>query len=282
MKDSAGNLLMWYLDAGVDESIGEKPVNRYDTPVGSLDKPALPSPLISGSASAVARPSRLPATPTTEVTVASSPLSSADLAVRSAYEAAAAATSVIELRRILETFTDCPLSKTATNLVFCDGNPQAHVLLIGEAPGADEDRQGLPFVGVSGQLLDLMLASIGLDRTKVLISNTVFWRPPGNRIPTTGETATCLPFVERLIELIHPKVLVTLGGAAAKSLLAQSQGVTRLRGRWFEYATPNLPRPVDATVLFHPAYLLRSPGQKRYAWRDLLAIRKRLESRDKT
>ena len=162
------------------------------------------------------------------------------------------------------------------NLVFYDGNPEARIVLIGEAPGADEDRQGLPFVGVSGQLLDRMLASIGLDRTQVLIANTVFWRPPGNRSPTTSETAACLPFVERLIELVGPDIVVTLGGAAAKSLLAQTQGVTRLRGRWFEYETPRLSRPIAATVLFHPAYLLRSPAQKRLAWRDLLAIRKRL------
>lgn len=281
MKDSALSLLKWYLDAGVDETIGERPVDRYGLPVASSLPSAPSSPLESTAASTTARPPSPRAAPTMRASAASSPVAGADLAVRSAYEAAAAATSVIELRRILETFTDCPLSKTATNLVFCDGNPEAQVLLIGEAPGADEDRQGVPFVGVSGQLLDLMLASIGLDRTKVLISNTVFWRPPGNRIPTTAETAMCLPFVERLIELVQPRVLVTLGGAAAKSVLGQSQGVTRLRGRWFEYATPRLARPVDATVLFHPAYLLRSPGQKRYAWRDLLAIRKRLESRDK-
>jgi DNA polymerase len=197
-------------------------------------------------------------------------------AVRSAVEAAAAASNLEELRAALETFDDCPLKKTAMNLVFYDGNPEARLLLIGEAPGADEDRQGLPFVGVSGQLLDRMLGSIGLDRTQVLISNTVFWRPPGNRSPTTSETAACLPFVERLIELVNPEIVVTLGGAAAKSLLAQTQGVTRLRGRWLEYATPRLARPIAATVLFHPAYLLRSPAQKRLAWRDLLAIRKRL------
>jgi uracil-DNA glycosylase family 4 len=233
MPQSAMCLLQWYLEAGVDETIGELPVDRFAGPL-----PALADPV--------------------EKVAQSSP-------VRRAAPVAA-----------LEAFDECPLKKTAMNLVFYDGNPKARLLLIGEAPGADEDRQGQPFVGVSGQLLDRMLASIGLDRRQVLISNTVFWRPPGNRSPTTSETAACLPFVERLIELVDPEIVVTLGGAAAKSVLAQTQGVSRLRGRWLEYETPRLLRPIAATVLFHPAYLLRSPAQKRLAWRDLLAIRKRL------
>ena len=162
-------------------------------------------------------------------------------------------------------------------MVFTDGNPKARVIMVGEAPGAEEDRQGVPFVGPSGKLVDQMLASIGLDREQVLITNTVFWRPPGNRSPTTQEIAICLPFLERLIELVDPKILVPVGGPAATALLAQSKGITRLRGQWFSYASSRMASPVPATPLLHPAYLLRSPAQKREVWKDLLAIRQKLE-----
>jgi len=184
---------------------------------------------------------------------------------------------VEDLRARLETFDGCPLRKTATNLVFTDGSPEARILLVGEGPGAEEDRQGLPFVGPSGKLLDRMMASVGLDRSSVLISNTVFWRPPGNRTPTPQETAVCMPFVERLIEIVNPDILIALGGPAAKSLLAQTDGVGRLRGKWFTYSTPGMPSPIDATALYHPAYLLRSPGQKRVTWMDWLNIKRKLE-----
>jgi DNA polymerase len=150
-------------------------------------------------------------------------------------------------------------------------------MFVGEAPGADEDRQGLPFVGISGKLLDQMLAFVGLDRaTNAYITNVVFWRPPGNRTPTDEEIASCLPFAARHIELVDPAVLVFVGGLAAKTLLATQLGITKIRGRWHNYETPGLPRPVPAMPLFHPAYLLRSPQQKRFAWRDLLAIKQKL------
>ena len=149
-------------------------------------------------------------------------------------------------------------------------------MFVGEAPGAQEDRQGEPFVGPSGTLLNKMLASIGIERTDVLVSNTVFWRPPGNRTPTLQETAVCMPFMERLIELADPDVLVTLGGPAAKALLGETQGVGRLRGRWFTYETARMSHPIDATAMFHPAYLLRTPSQKRVAWQDLLSIQDKL------
>ena len=200
----------------------------------------------------------------------------AEAAIHDAVGLAEAANSVDVLYAALQSFDGCPLKKTATNLVFTDGNPAAKILFIGEGPGADEDRQGLPFVGPSGQLLDRMLASIGLDRQRVLISNTVFWRPPGNRTPTTAEIAICMPFVERLIDVVDPDIVIALGGAAAKTLLAQSQGIGRLRGKWFSYSSPRLPRPIDAAAMFHPAYLLRSPGQKREAWRDMLMLKKKL------
>ena len=258
-------LMEFYLAAGVDETIGEAPVDRY-APLPAVQPPvAVPRP-----ANEVRPPAPVVAAPVLPP--------SGDAAVKSAVGAAAEAQSVADLRRALEAFEGCPLKKTATNLVFTDGNPEARIVLIGEAPGAEEDRQGLPFVGVSGKLLDRMLGSIGLDRTQVLISNTVFWRPPGNRTPTTSETAVCMPFVERLIELAEPALLVALGGPAAKALLAQGAGISQLRGRWFGYATARLSHPIPATALFHPAYLLRSPAQKRLAWRDLLDIRRHLDA----
>ncbi len=150
--------------------------------------------------------------------------------------------------------------------------------MIGEAPGAEEDRRGLPFVGPSGRLLDRMLASIDLDRGKVLISNIIYWRPPGNRNPSTSEVAMCMPFVERLVELVDPDMLIALGGPSASALFGQKTGIGKLRGRWLSYQTPRLSRPIPARALFHPAYLLRSPAQKRLAWRDLLAIREKIQS----
>jgi DNA polymerase len=150
-------------------------------------------------------------------------------------------------------------------------------MIIGEAPGADEDRIGRPFVGRAGQLLDRMLAAIGLDRGGVLITNVIYWRPPGNRTPTAAEIASCLPFVFRLIALVRPKVLVLSGGTAAGALLAQSQGITRLRGRWFHLAVPGLDQPVPTLPMFHPSFLLRTPERKREAWRDLLSLRARLD-----
>ena len=276
-------LLQWYVDAGVDETISNTPVNRFKQEAERLGEPTgkqqesdpVPAPGLSDAGPAVP-----PVPPPSILDQAPSPAKPgpANGELTAAVHLAKAAESVDDLRRGLENFDGCGLKKTATNLVFTDGNPEASILFVGEGPGAEEDRQGLPFVGPSGKLLDKMLASIGLDRTGVLISNTVFWRPPGNRTPSPQETATCMPFVERLIELVDPKILVTLGGPAAKSLLAQTAGVGRLRGRWFHYETPGMARPIDATALYHPAYLLRSPGQKRDTWRDLLAIKDKLQA----
>jgi len=181
-----------------------------------------------------------------------------------------------ELAQALESFELCPLKATATRLCLCDGNPTARVMLVGEAPGVEEDRQGTPFVGPSGKLLDRMLAAIGLDRSRVYITNTVFWRPPGNRAPTALELATCLPFLERQIELLAPAILVFVGGIAAKALLGVNEGVTRLRGRRFRYEPGGGRSAIPAFVIFHPAYLLRQPMQKRLAWRDLLQLAEEL------
>jgi len=196
---------------------------------------------------------------------------------QSARALAAQATTIDALAALIAGFDACPLKRTATNTVFADGNPAAPVMIIGEAPGADEDRIGTPFVGRAGQLLDRMLAAIGLDRTGVQITNVIYWRPPGNRKPTTQEIASCLPFVFRHIVLSRPLVLVLAGGTAASSLLDVSEGITRLRGRWFDLAIPGLDAPLPALPMFHPAYLLRTPERKREAWRDLLALKMKLE-----
>jgi DNA polymerase len=191
--------------------------------------------------------------------------------VDSARALAAAAGSIAELRAAVERYDGCALKATARNTVFSDGADDAPVLVLGEAPGKDEDEQGKPFVGRSGQLLDRMLAQIGLERQfNVLISNTIYWRPPGNRDPTPGETLACLPFVERLIELSRPKLLILTGKAAANTVLRREDGVMKLRGRRLLYTRDGLEQPVNALVMLHPAYLLRQPQQKRLAWSDLL------------
>lgn len=186
---------------------------------------------------------------------------------------AAACGSLAEVEEALTRFDGCTLKATATRLCYADGNPAAPLMLIGEAPGAEEDRQGRPFVGPSGQLLDRMLAAIGLDRRGVWITNLLFWRPPGNRPPTAAEVAVCQPFLERQIELLAPQAILFLGGSAARALLEVTDGVTRLRGRRFSYQPPGAASPIPAFIMFHPAYLLRQPLQKRLAWRDLLALR---------
>ena len=192
-----------------------------------------------------------------------------------AREAAASARTLDELRAILESFEGCNLRNTATNLVFADGNPEGRVMIIGEAPGRDEDLQGVPFVGRSGQLLDRMLAAIGLDRSKVYIANTVPWRPPGNRTPTPQETEICRPFIERQVALADPDILVLTGGAAAKQMLQTTEGILRLRGKWQPFHNGN--REIRALATLHPAYLLRRPLEKRLAWRDMLALKRALD-----
>ena len=267
-------VLEWHRLVGVDETTADTPVDRFAVADLKSQSKVIAEPSVAhivSSQAALDRPlPSLPAMP--------EPLPpSSDESVRTAVDIAAAADSVEALHATLETFDGCALKKTATNLVFVDGNPDAVVLFIGEGPGAEEDRQGLPFVGPSGKLLDKMLASIGIKREEILISNTVFWRPPGNRTPAPQEAATCMPFVERLIELVDPHVLVPLGGPAAKLLLGETQGIGRLRGRWFSFKTPRMSHPIAVMPMFHPAYLLRTPIQKRAAWNDLRLIRKKLD-----
>lgn len=191
-----------------------------------------------------------------------------------AREQASSTGSLADLRACLEAFDGCNLKRTAKSLVFADGNPNARVMFIGEAPGRDEDLQGKPFVGRSGQLLDRMLKAIGLDRSQVYIANTVPWRPPGNRTPTPQETEICRPFIQRQIELVNPDVVVFLGAASAKTLLGVQDGIRKMRGRWMTY--PVAGRQVAALATYHPAYLLRSPLEKRLSWRDFLSVKSKL------
>ncbi len=184
--------------------------------------------------------------------------------------------SLSQLRQALENYDGCALKSFAGKTVFADGNPQSPVMFIGEAPGAEEDAQGLPFVGLSGQLLDRMMNSIGLDRTNAYITNIVPWRPPGNRTPTSIEVPQCLPFIQRHIELVNPKVIILVGATAAKALLQRQDGIMKLRGQWLSYSSPTLNAPIDILATFHPAYLLRSPGQKREAWKDMLMVQEKL------
>jgi len=291
-REEAAALLAWYAAMGADEAIGESPVDRFAARRADAGAPGrAPSPApgttparaagAAGAASAHRDAARDHAARqgAAEPTLAAPAARSASEAVRGAAEAAAACRSIPELVEAVRAFEGCALKRTATNTVVYDGTPEARLMLIGEAPGAEEDRKGLPFVGRAGQLLDRMLKAIGLERaTGAYITNVLFWRPPGNRTPTPEEIALCLPFVERQIALVKPKVLVLVGGTPAKALLGTAEGITRLRGRWFRYQGAGLPAPVDTTATFHPAYLLRQPSHKREAWRDLLAVQARLEA----
>ena len=201
---------------------------------------------------------------------------SQDSAVASAREQAASAGTLDELRERLDAFDGCALKNAATQLVFADGAPDARVMIVGEGPGAEEDRIGKPFVGKAGQLLDKMLAAIGLDRTKVYIANVVPWRPPGNRTPTPQELALCLPFIRRQIELVSPDFLVLLGASSAQTLLNEKEGIMRLRGHWHDYDCGD--RKIKALPMLHPAYLLRAPLKKAQAWRDLRSLRHALDA----
>ncbi len=196
-----------------------------------------------------------------------------DTIQKEAEKRAALVSSLESLKESLQNFEGCHLKNTAIQMVFSDGPPTAPVMLIGEAPGAEEDRLGKPFVGMSGKLLDKMFGCIGLDRqTSLYITNVVPWRPPGNRTPSTEEISACLPFLKRHIELIAPRVICLVGGTAAKALLGPTEGIVRLRGRWHDYVTPNTNAVIPTLALYHPAYLLRSPSKKREMWQDLLSL----------
>ena len=286
----ARELLAFYQEAGVDALVGETPVDRFaDTGISAPAEPAPPSQDRQQDRQQLRQPDRVgsggPARTGENRVIEARELDSysrgsvapptvPDAALMAAREAAKSAASLEELRAILERFDGCALKATATQLVFADGNPKSRLMFVGEAPGRDEDIEGLPFVGRSGKLLDQMLAAIGLDRTSVYIANIVPWRPPGNRTPTPQESAICLPFVLRQIELADPDVLVCLGNPSTQTLLSLKEGITRTRGRWFNFHTGT--RDIRAMPTLHPAYLLRQPLSKRLAWRDFLAIKKAL------
>jgi uracil-DNA glycosylase family 4 len=251
-------LLAFYLEAGVDCALAEEPSDR----LSEIEAEPAPAPRrIALLASASDRPAAPP-----QPDLAPAP----DAAIESARELAPKAKTLDELRGLLDVFDGCALKATATKLVFGDGNPQARIMFVGEAPGRDEDLQGIPFIGRSGKLLDLMLTAIGLDRTSVYIANVIPWRPPGNRDPSPHETQMCLPFIKRQIELVDPDIVVCLGKPSSQAVLELKDGIMKTRGRWFDYNTGT--RTIRAMATFHPAYLLRQPIYKRMTWKDLRTI----------
>ena len=266
-------LVRWFVAAGADEAIGDRPIDRLAIPPKAAPVAQAAPPVAEPVRPAAAGP-RVAVSPGSGVSPR--PATSPSAAAVDARAQADAAGTLAELEAAIRAFEGCALKATATNTVFADGNPSARIMLVGEAPGADEDRLGRPFVGVSGQLLDRMLACIGLDRTNVYITNILPWRPPGNRKPSTAESAACLPFVERHIALIRPEVLVMVGGTSSAALLPGSEGIMRLRGRWLQLPIRGLSEPIEAIAMYHPAFLLRSPERKHETWRDLLTIKTKL------
>jgi DNA polymerase len=264
------DILSFYLEAGVDEALEESPINRL---LGEVPPPEA----IPAGEPAASRRSLLPeAKPAAPVRIVPAAVP-AQGQVMLARELAASAGSLEQLRALMAGFDGCNLKHTAKNLVFADGNPDADLMLVGEAPGRDEDIEGLPFVGRSGQLLDRILAAIGRDRTSAYIANVIPWRPPGNRAPTPQEIEICRPFIERQIELAQPKVLISIGGSSAKTLLSTTEGILKLRGGWKTFVTPGgVSIPLMPTL--HPAYLLRTPAHKKFVWRDFLEVKIRLRS----
>ncbi len=254
-------LLAFYREAGVDDVVGNEPADRL--------APAQVAPPAPGPAAKTPVAAQL-ATPAVQASVPDA----AQAAL--ARDMAKAAGSLEDLKKALAEFDGCNLKFTAKNLVFSDGNPEGDVMFVGEAPGRDEDIEGLPFVGRSGRLLDRMMTAIGLDRSSAYIANVIPWRPPGNRTPTPHETEICRPFIERQIELAAPKILVTLGGPASKTLLNTTEGILRLRGNWRSHTTAE-GNEIPAMPTLHPAYLLRNPAHKKLAWRDFLEIAGRMK-----
>lgn len=262
-------LIDWYVEMGITTAIGHTttdhfkfvplPAIGYTAAQKIVQKPAAKGEPVAKASPPSSSPSAPLNIPRTKVSQESRSIANA-------------CGSLSELKNALTGFEGCPLKFTATNMVFADGNPEAKVMLIGEAPGADEDREGLPFVGGAGQLLDRALATIGLNRTNVYITNILPWRPPGNRPPTPQEIAQCLPFVERHIELIQPKLVILLGGVSTKALLNDNDGIMKIRGHWRDYKHPALETPIRTIATYHPAFLMRSPSQKAQFWQDLLLI----------
>jgi uracil-DNA glycosylase len=303
-------LLAWWRDAGVDVALDETAIDwasRGETgPGADFLWPAQPSNMAVPSAALQTDPlqhaalpahraapppatlppvqrsaplARVPATIDTTPSIPRAPMLPPSAAAMAARQTARKASTLSELEAILRTFEGCPLKATAKNLCFFRGSPQARLMVIGEAPGREEDLDGRPFVGQAGQLLDRMLASIGMSEADVHIANIVYWRPPGNRTPTLEEVEVCRPFVERQIELVAPELILTLGSPSAKAILGATEGILRVRGRWGQIAIGE--RRFRVLPTLHPAYLVRTPAAKRHVWRDLLAVKLALASGDK-
>lgn len=271
-------LLAWQLDMGIDEALLDHP--QVDAVPLRLDQLlAVVAPAGDKDVSQTAMGGTA-LQPSEAVKMANSALDNSGAVpskdkTNTDSSALAGITSLVDLQSAMARLDDCPLKHTASNLCFADGNPGARLMIIGEAPGRDEDRMGVPFVGADGQLLDKMIASIGLDRASVYLTNLLPWRPPGNRSPTNEETAMLLPWLFRHVQLAKPEFVLLLGGAAAKLVLGSHDGIMKLRGRWRDVDFGDgVPRPVLASL--HPAYLLRSPAQKRLAFEDLLLLAKQL------
>ncbi|QUD88612.1 uracil-DNA glycosylase [Phenylobacterium montanum] len=254
---AAESLLAFWAEAGVDQAYADEPVDR----LAEALRPRLATP---AHAPAPAAPAAAPAPDIAE-------------AIADARRLAAEAKDLADLAAAIAAFEGCPLKREgARQAVFARGAPDAPVMIIGEAPGAEEDQQGAPFVGRAGKLLDRMVAAAGLEG-RVFITNTVYWRPPGNRTPSPQEQMICAPFLERAIELVSPKLLLLVGGASAKSVLQRSEGILTLRGRWFDWRPEGGQQAIPALPTLHPAFLLRQPAAKKKAWADLLTLTERLD-----
>lgn len=278
-REALAALLRFYEAVGVDCALDEMCVDRFVAPPAEISPP--PAPVFNASAPPVADQGAGQNTGSAQDKGAAQDKTPAlaqsqEAAVADARAAAASARTLDELCAALENFDGCALKFSATRLVFCDGAADAKIMIVGEGPGRDEDLEGRPFVGRAGQLLNKMLAAIGLDRTKVYIANVVPWRPPGNRNPTPQELALCQPFVRRQIELVAPDFLILLGAVSAQSLLGEKDGILRLRGQWREYHGES--RIIRALPMLHPAFLLRSPLKKAQAWRDWRSLKHALDA----
>ncbi len=292
-RDAAMALLAFYREAGIDTLLLDAPRDRFAETAAEIERragrsrpeqaPRERGAATTGPASAGGTAQRTPppepprngasdsAFPSNRVAIPD------DVALADARERSRAAATLEELKALLDDFEGCNLRITAKHTVFGDGPATADLMFVGEAPGRDEDMAGVPFVGRSGQLLNRMLEAIGLEREAVRVTNTVPWRPPGNRPPTPAETQICLPFVQRQIELVRPKILVCLGSPSAKAILGSAEGILRIRGKWQSYSFDLAPdATIPAIAMLHPAYLLRQPAQKKLAWRDLLALKTKL------
>jgi len=245
--------LKWSYEMGADEAISEEAQDRSVKQEKPQEEPKKTSVISPAQNNVMASP-RAVASGTRQV--------------------ADGCASLKELEEAVRGFKELSICKTATNTVFADGTSEAEIMFIGEAPGAEEDAQGIPFCGASGQMLDQMLSFIDLERKKnFYITNTLFWRPPGNRRPTPEELDICRPFVEKHVALINPKLIVLVGGTAVASILQSKDGITKIRGKYYDYNNGYLESAIKTTAIFHPSYLLRSPGQKRVAWKDALLLK---------